>query len=147
MKKELEDAGEHKDVVDGAVDLLQQEKRREFVRKVLRGGEKEKEKRAIEVIDLTRPEPTFSQKGIYADSVREAFGLRGWEVEAGFFEEKFYRFDKKDFEESEFLVGRKKMWEWMVGSIEDLTLRKNIFVLVDKYDVAQLMSSIRDFLH
>ena len=68
------------------------------------------------MVDLSRSDPTFSQKGIFADSVREAFGLRGWEVEAGFIGENFYR--SKDFEASDFLAGRKRMWDWMVGCVE-----------------------------
>jgi len=135
--------------------MHEETRKREFVRRLLDKSKKEKEKektRAIEIIDLTRPDPTFSQKGIFADSVREAFGLRGWEVEAGFIEEKFYRFDTKDFEASDFLAGRKRMWDWMVGCVEGPEPEKKLFCshilkTVDKYDVAQLLRNLREFLN
>ena len=130
LKVELEKRGEDEEIVKNSIEMFKNKKMKEYMKKVLSGGEKEKvREKQKEVVDLTLPDPTFSQQGIFPESVREVFGLRGWELESGFLEEKFYRYDTRDFESPEYLPGRKKMWDWMVGCVEGPDPpRKNYFV-------------------
>ena len=109
-------------------------RKREFVRKLLDKSKKEKEKekektRAIEIIDLTRPDPTFSQKGIFADSVREAFGLRGGRSRKVLLKKNFIVLIQRILRPVIFWRGGKECGTGWWGVSKAPNQRKNYFVL------------------
>jgi hypothetical protein len=140
LEKRMKAEGEDDRTIQDTVKMLREEQSKAFLKKRL-------EER--EVIDLTKIDTAFSQSGIVSDVVQKALGLGEWEMEREFLEEKFFRFDKREWEAQESMPGRKAFWDFMVKSV--VGVEKNLFCshLVkqsDKYDVAYLFKLVSDFL-
>ena len=96
LQEKLKKRGEKEEDIDEIVKVFRMKRRDDYIQhKIQRVMSEERE-----VIDLTTETP-FSQKGIYSGAVQDVLGLGGWEISGEFLEQKFYRFDKKDFESHE----------------------------------------------
>ena len=98
LEKRMKAEGEDDRTIQDTVKMLREEQSKAFLKKRL-------EER--EVIDLTKIDTAFSQSGIVSDVVQKALGLGEWEMEREFLEEKFFRFDKREWEAQESMPGRK----------------------------------------
>ena len=147
LQENLKSRGERDEDIDEMTRVFRQKKRNEYLEnKIERAMNEEKE---IETIDLTIETP-FSQKGIYSGAVQDVLGLGGWEIGEDL-EQKFYRFDKKDFETPEHMGARKRFWDFMVGSVTGPDPHQPLFCahLVkqsDKYDIKHLFKLVTEFL-